>query len=244
MRLRLPVLVGALVTGTVVHAQEVPLPQLLEGDKWVYNVKIEQPPQGSTSRKWESSVVRASSSSVVIARKPADSNLPAQESAMAPDWSRSASVNGKSTTTVKNFDFPLQVGKKWEVAFTEEKPNDKLKLVKRTFLYKVIGWEEVKVTAGTFKALKIEADGEWYNEFLPTDIVAGSRIEAGASGSSVTVQSRNPTTPGPATGKYYKAIWYAPEVKREVKSVEETFSSGGSLSNRTTAELDSYQMQR
>ena len=244
MRLRLPVLVGALVTGTVVHAQEVPLPQLLEGDKWVYNVKIEQPPQGSTSRKWESSVVRASSSSVVIARKPADSNLPAQESAMAPDWSRSASVNGKSTTTVKNFDFPLQVGKKWEVAFTEEKPNDKLKLVKRTFLYKVIGWEEVKVTAGTFKALKIEADGEWYNEFLPTNIVAGSRIEAGASGSSVTVQSRNPTTPGPATGKYYKAIWYAPEVKREVKSVEETFSSGGSLSNRTTAELDSYQVQR
>ena len=244
MRTRLLVLLGMFGASAVVHAQEVPLPQLLEGDKWVYNVKIEQPPQGSTSRKWESSVVRASSSSVVIARKPADSNLPAQESAMAPDWSRSASVNGKSTTTVKNFDFPLQVGKKWEVAFTEEKPNDKLKLVKRTFLYKVIGWEEVKVTAGTFKALKIEADGEWYNEFLPTNIVAGSRIEAGASGSSVTVQSRNPTTPGPATGKYYKAIWYAPEVKREVKSVEETFSSGGSLSNRTTAELDSYQVQR
>ena len=244
MRTRLLVLLGMFGASAVVHAQEVPLPQLLEGDKWVYNVKIEQPPQGSTSRKWESSVVRASSSSVVIARKPADSNLPAQESAMAPDWSRSASVNGKSTTTVKNFDFPLQVGKKWEVAFTEEKPNDKLKLVKRTFLYKVIGWEEVKVTAGTFKALKIESDGEWYNEFLPTNIVAGSRIEAGASGSSVTVQSRNPTTPGPATGKYYKAIWYAPEVKREVKSVEETFSSGGSLSNRTTAELDSYQMQR
>ena len=244
MRTRLLVLLGMFGASAVVHAQEVPLPQLLEGDKWVYNVKIEQPPQGSTSRKWESSVVRASSSSVVIARKPADSNLPAQESAMAPDWSRSASVNGKSTTTVKNFDFPLQVGKKWEVAFTEEKPNDKLKLVKRTFLYKVIGWEEVKVTAGTFKALKIEADGDLYNEFLPTNIVAGSRIEAGASGSSVTVQSRNPTTPGPATGKYYKAIWYAPEVKREVKSVEETFSSGGSLSNRTTAELDSYQVQR
>lgn len=243
MRSRLLVLVGVLGAGGV-YAQEAPSPHLQDGDKWVYNVKIEQPPQGSTSRKWESSVVRASSSGVVIARKPADSNLPALESAMAPDWSRSASINGKITTTVKNFDFPLQVGKKWEVAFTDEKPNDKLKLVKRTFLYKVVGWEEVKVTAGTFKALKIEADGEWYNEFLPTNVVAGSRIEAGVTGTSVTMQSRNPTTPGPMTGKYYKAIWYAPEVKREVKSVEESFSAGGSMSNRTTAELDSYQVQR
>lgn len=227
----------------VAYSQEAALPSLKEGDRWIYNVKIEQAPQGSTMRKWESSVVRVSSSSVVIARKPSDSNLPPQESAVALDWSRTNSVNGKSTTTYKNFDFPLTVGKKWELEFTEDRPNDKVKLAKRKYLYRVIGWEEVKVAAGTFKALKIEADGEWYNEFLPTSAVAGSRLEAGVAGSSVVMQSRNPTTPDPVTGKFYKAIWYAPEVKREVKSVEESFSASGGLGNRTSTELDSFQVQ-
>lgn len=243
MKNQLITLVWAVGLHGAAFAQAAPLPILKDGDKWVYNVKVEQSPQGSTLRKWESSVVRASSSSVVIARKPQDSNLPPQEIAMAPDWSRSISVNGKTTTAVKNFDFPLDVGKKWEVSFTQEKPNDKVKLTKRKFLYKVIGWEEVKVAAGTFKALKIEADGEWYDEFFPTSVVAGSRVEASPAGSSVVMQTRNSSTPEPITGKYYKAIWYVPEVKREVKSVEESFSAAGNLGNRTTAELDSFQVQ-
>ena len=244
MKFRLLVTLVLLCLNVNIYGQEAPMPNLQEGDKWVYNIKIDQLPQGSMTRKWEFSVVRVSSSSVVVARKPVDSNLPPQESAFANDWSRSTSVNGKITTTLKNFDFPLQVGKKWEVAFTDEKPNDKIRSVKRSFTYKVIGWEEVKVTAGTFKAIKIEADGEWFNEFSPTNIIAGSRVESGATGSSVTMESRNSSTPKSTSGKYYKAIWYAPEVKREVKSVEETFNADSSISNRTTAELDSLQVQR
>jgi hypothetical protein len=234
---------AALGAAASVHAQEATLPSVKAGDKWVYNVTIDAPPKGSTTRKWESSVVRAGSSGVVLARKPVDSNLPPKEIAIETDWSRRASINGKLTTVAKNFDFPLRVGKTWELAVTDEKPNDKVKLAKRTYQYRVVGWEEIKVAAGTFNALKIEADGEWYAEFLPTNAVAGSRLEAGAAGSRVIAESHKPTTPKPATGKYYKAFWYVPEVKREVKSVEETFSSQGNISNRTTAELDSFQVQ-
>jgi len=233
----------ALCVSVAAFAQEALIPSLHEGDKWVFNVKIDQPPGGSSSRKWESSVVRASSSSLVIARKPTDSNLPPQEAMVASDWSSSASVNGKMTTTVKNFDFPLKPGKKWDVSYITERPNDKIKLVKRSFSYRAVGWEEIKVAAGTFKALKIEAEGDWYHEFLPTNALVASRVEAGSSGNSVIMQSRNATTLEPATGKYYKAIWYVPEVKREVKIIEETFNSGGGVSNRTTLELDSYQVQ-
>ena len=32
------------------------------------------------------------------------------------------------------------------------------------------------------------------------------------------------------SGRYYKCFWYAPEVKRWVKSTEENYSSNGSLS--------------
>ena len=233
----------ALSVSIAALAQDAPMPSLHEGDKWIFNVKIDQSPGGSSSRKWESSVVRASSSSLVIARKPTDSNLPPQEAMMASDWSSSASVNGKMTTTVKNFDFPLKQGKKWDISYITEKPNDKIKLVKRTFSYKVLGWEEIKVAAGTFKALKIEAEGDWHHEFLPTNALAASRVEAGSSGNSVIMQTRSATTPEAAAGKYYKAIWYVPEVKREVKLIEETFNSAGGVSNRTTLELESYQVQ-
>ena len=105
----------ALSVSIAALAQDAPMPSLHEGDKWIFNVKIDQSPGGSSSRKWEWSVVRASSSSLVIARKPTDSNLPPQEAMMASDWSSSASVNGKMTTTVKNFDFPLKQGKKWDI---------------------------------------------------------------------------------------------------------------------------------
>lgn len=243
MKFKFFLLLTALGASSIGFTQEAPLPKLYEGDKWTYNIKIDQTLGGSTSRKWELAIVRAGSSNVVMARKPTDSNLPPQEFAVAPDWSRSASINGKLTTTLKNFDFPIKPGKSWDVSFTEDKPNDKVKLTKRSFQYKVIGWEDVKVPAGTFKALKIEADGDWYNEFLPVNAVAGSRVESGATGNSIVMQSRNAVTPEPMSGKYYKAFWYAPEVKREVKSIEETFTPKGNVSNRITVELDSYLVQ-
>ncbi len=235
--------VSALVfTCAAASAQDAPLPLLKEGDKWSYSVKTESPQSGSTTRKWDNAIMRVSSTSMVLARKPADSNLPAQESMIAADWSRSTSLNGKLTTTYKLFDFPMQPGKTWTTTNSEDNPSEKLKLVRRTFNYKVIGWEEVKVPAGTFRALKIESDGDWYHEFQPSNAVAGSRVESGPAGSHIAVQTRNAAQQGPITGKHYKAIWYVPEVKREVKLVEESFSTTGAMGQRTTLELDSYQV--
>ena len=117
MKFRLLAILILLRFNVNIYAQEAQTPNLQEGDKWVYSIKIDQLPQGSTTRKWEFSVERVSSSSVVVSRKPVDSNLPPQESAFGNDWSRSTSVNGKITKTLKNFDFPLQVGKKMGSCF-------------------------------------------------------------------------------------------------------------------------------
>jgi len=57
----------------------------------------------------------------------------------------------------------------------------------------VVGWEEVIVPAGKFRALKIEADGGFF------------RLD------------------GPQRGTVKSAYWYVPEVKRWVKyAVEQT----------------------
>jgi hypothetical protein len=42
------------------------------------------------------------------------------------------------------------------------------------------------------------------------------------------------------TGRLYKAFWYAPEVKRWVKSVEEHYSNGGVRDERYTQKLASF----
>jgi len=42
------------------------------------------------------------------------------------------------------------------------------------------------------------------------------------------------------SGRYYKCFWYAPEVKRWVKSTEENYSSNGSLSQAVTDELERF----
>jgi hypothetical protein len=48
------------------------------------------------------------------------------------------------------------------------------------------------------------------------------------------------TTERQVTGRLYKAFWYAPEVKRWVKSVEEYYSNGGVRNERYTQELESF----
>ncbi|WP_286542659.1 hypothetical protein [Variovorax fucosicus] len=237
------VLAGALACSTIGWAQEAPAPALHEGDKWVYSLKVEKPPAGSSIRHWENTIQRVSSTGMVLATKPVDSNLPATETAFEKDWSRMVSINGRTTTTNKYFDFPLRVGKTWEVAVTQEHPTPNVKLLRNKLDYKVIGWEEVTVPAGTFKALKIEADGEWYNEFERTNAVASSVVQAGTAGGTSIAQTRSPTTPEPLTGRFYRAFWYVPEAKREIKSVLETINQRGGISQRDTAELESFTVQ-
>lgn len=243
MRHSMPLLVAVLAGCAIsAYAQEAPAPALREGDKWVYSVKIEKPPNGASTRHWENVVQRVGSSGMVLANKPVDSNMPPNETAYQNDWSRMVSINGKMTTTNKYFDFPLKTGKTWQVAVTQEKPNPRLKLLRTTQNYKVIGWEDVTVPAGTFKALKIEADGDWYNEFEPTNASASATVQTGATGNTALATTRPSMTPTAVTGKSYRAFWYLPDAKREIKSVIETFNSSGGLSERTTSELESFAM--
>ena len=58
----------------------------------------------------------------------------------------------------------------------------------------------------------------------------------------VTGLEKTTTTAGPVTGHTYKTFWYAHEVKRWVKSVEEYAASGQLGNERHTAELESFKV--
>jgi hypothetical protein len=85
------------------------------------------------------------------------------------------------------FKFPLQAGDRYKAAYESVIPGKNIKARNQREVA-VVGWEEVVVPAGKFRALKIVSEGRF------------QRVET----SSVSGLSRN-------------VIWYVPEVRRWVK---------------------------
>jgi hypothetical protein len=83
--------------------------------------------------------------------------------------------------------FPLQVGNVYEAVFEARMPKKGDAHSRQQRTVKVLGWEDVVVPAGRFRALKIESAGPY------------QRLDK------------------PVAGRARNVIWYAPEVKRWVK---------------------------
>lgn len=222
---------------------DVAVPSFKEGDKWTFNITEAHNVNGAmnaSTRKWENVISRSGSHNFSLTSKTVDSNLPPKEFGRNTDWSIVSSINGENTITSRPYDFPLVENKTWKVEYQTNNPSAKVKLEKISKQYTVLGWEEITVPAGTFRAMKIEMEGEWHSEFNPVGASALSAVSADSSGSTGVVKAQNASTPKPASGKLYQAFWYVPEVKNYVKAVYEDYQSGGALNKRTTEELESF----
>jgi hypothetical protein len=107
----------------------------------------------------------------------------------------------------KTLDFPLQVGKQWEIsAYAQARSG--LGTMERFYeRYKVVACEEVATPAGKLPAMKVE-------------------VERGMTGTQPRAKSG-----APPTGVYY--LWYAPQVKNIVRLqyVPSQWWSGGHYLN-------------
>jgi len=93
--------------------------------------------------------------------------------------------------------FPLSVGATYDVAYEMALPKQGAWRVRHERKVRVIGWEDVIVPAGKFRALKIEAAGSF------------QRLETSVAGPARNV------------------IWYVPQVKRWVKWMYEDGTNYG-----------------
>ena len=236
MRMACLVACGMAAAATV-RAQTAPAPVIASNDSWTYEHTVEIGPRFSQARE-EITVLHASAGSVALSIKQVGSPAPPVDQLVEPDWSRIRSVNGHETVVNRPFAFPLSVGKSWTIEYTEDHPNRLHTSEHFRTPYKVVGWEDVTVPAGTFHALKIEADGEWFAAIAPA-VSAGSAARVDAQGSTTVVQT-NRTAPSTATGRTYKAFWYVPAVKRWVKDVEEYYGANGTRTSSYRDELQSY----
>jgi len=85
--------------------------------------------------------------------------------------------------------FPLAPGREYPAAWDMRRARSGDFLVRHERQVKIVGWEEIEVPAGRFRALKVQAQGSY------------RRIDR------------------PSSGAAENTLWYVPEVKRWVKSV-------------------------
>jgi len=219
-------------------AQSLDRPEVRPGDSWVYRATSEKGPSGWNQVRNQVTVTRVTSSSIYFTIKQSDSTQPGREVYAQSDWARVRDVNGHETVVNRPLQFPLSAGKSWNLTYQEQNPNPQFKSEKWDYKFVVVGYEEVQVPAGTFHALKIEAEGTWSAEIAPAEsVVQGAQSNAG--GTTMSTQTRK-TAPHEASGRLYRAYWYVPDVKRWVKAVEENYSSGGVRNERFTDELESF----
>jgi hypothetical protein len=232
---------AAVLCANTALAQTVGQPALQPQDTWTYRRTTETRPDAWRQVHFVGTVLRNSASTMLIQNKEVDSPNPPREFLIGSDWSSFRSLSGKETVVHRPYTFPMSVGKTWDLEFTDDHPGNKShKSETRRLKYRVVGWEDVEVPAGKFKALKIEAEGSWSGEIAP-QTTASSASRAGEQGTTAVQQTVN-VKEETVTGRLYQAYWYAPEVKREVKSVEENYDTNGVRNLRFTNDLESYKV--
>ena len=221
------------------QAQDLAQPHFTPQDSWVYHQKIQKGDKVNENDV-ELSVVRSDSEDLLIGVKAAGSPRPPVESMYKPDWAKFRGVNGVETVTLRPLAFPLALGKTWTVSYVENNPNPQLVREAVDVVYKVAAWEDVTTPAGAFKTLRIEGKGNWIADMLPriqTNAVVAKQGAAVAQSTQNVVQGAQKIT-----GRIYHVVWYAPEVKRWVKSQDENFNSSGQASSREETELTAFHL--
>ena len=227
------------LTSAAARAESVPQPSLNPHDSWSYHITVQN--RGMLKDGHITvSVTRVGPDGVLVSQKSAAAPDRVELSMFGLDWSKRRSVNGLETTVNRPFAFPLEVGKSWQVDYTEQNPNPQKIRETDVLPYKVVGWEDVTVPAGKFHALKIESFGRWTADLSPR-VVNNAAIAR--SGGVATQSAESRIVKGVrVSGRYYKCFWYVPEVKRWVKSIEENYSANDTLSQSVTNELESYDL--
>jgi hypothetical protein len=162
-------------------------PALKPGDRWAYNRMDYWTNRVTTVRNIE--VTSANDKVIqVVATEP---GRPEMDETYTAEWNSVATSLANSTPHSGHLRFPLKIGEshpwKFETIFGPQR-NWRSEHERVT---RVVGWEEITVPAGKFRALKVVQEGDF------------RRLDVSVAGKTRTT------------------TWYAPEVKRWVKFLYE-----------------------
>jgi hypothetical protein len=193
------VLLGALAApcGAQPDDAPVPRPEIKPGDSWTYR-RVEYPTNHARGPFTET--VTFANDRVIEMLSDRRRDAKELDTTYTADWNLVSSRNtGIFDPDQGLFKFPLRPGDTHEARYEVRFPLKGAYHVRHQRRVKVVGWEEVSVPAGRFRALRLESDG------------AFERLDTQLSGTAKEV------------------AWYVPEVKRYVKWTYEARSFKGRL---------------
>ena len=234
------VLLGQASALALEPATPVQAPTLKVGDSWIFEDTNEAGPTGFARHREIHTIERVNSDSIVVALKAVDSPTAPQNRVVGLDWAARMVIDGEEKSTSRPLSFPMRVGESWVADYTDpNRHGNQLKVHVHT-TYKVIGWEDVTVPAGTFHALKIENNGSADADILIPSVAQSTAVAGGGSGTAVShaqVGGR-----GVMHRKVFSLIYYAPEVKHAIKTVDEQYNEAEVMTGRVTTELVSFKL--
>ena len=218
--------------------KSTPAPSFKVGDTWVFDQTIEKGQTGFSQVRIDLAIERLNDSTMMVGIKRDGAPTAFEDHVVGKDWSLREVIDGQETATTRPFTFPMSVGDSWTIDYT-----DSIRRGAQTSLhvhqtYKVVGWEDVTVPAGTYRALKIEANGV-DNGTIQTPAAAVGGAVAGAGGAT-TIMHTQRGGQSVLTRKSYDEIYYVPELNSQVKSVEEQYNSEDVRVSRQTRVMVAY----
>ena len=175
----------------------VPRPQIKPGERWTYR-RIDYQ-SGRQLGKFTETVTFANERAIEIL---GDHRRDGKEidTTYSAEWNLISSRNsGIFNPDQGLFRFPLRPGDSHDARYEVRFPRQGAYEVRHTRHVKVVGWEEVSVPAGKFRALRIESEGPF------------ERVDKSLSGTAKDI------------------VWYVPQVKRYVKWTFEASSFKGRI---------------
>ena len=226
---------AALSTIAASTPASVEAPSFKVGDFWVYDQAIEHGTQGYDQQRLDFTIQRTGAETMLVGMKRDGAPGAYEDHLLGSDWSIRRVVNGQEATTARPFAFPMTVGQTWTEDFVDPtRRGAQISLhVHRT--YKVAGWEDVTVPAGTFHAIKVEASGLDQGSFAAPNTAVGGVVSS-LDGAATLTQSRRGGTKL-LNIRSHDELYYVPEVKNYVKSVEEQYNTDDVLVQRQTRTL-------
>ena len=207
------------------------------GDSWTYaNSREVRGTLRSTHNI--TTVIRSEGHAIGVESHVAGTAGPGRETLLEPDWTRKRSIDGRQTVVSHPFSFPLSPGKSWAIAFTESAPADRRHSSEHVAMtYRVAGWDEITVPAGTFRALRVDGDGTWMVE-LASNAPPSTSMTLDGSEFPLTLKE-----PGRRfTGRLLRSYWYVPRVHRWVRYEEATFDSTNTRVQQRISVLEAFQL--
>jgi hypothetical protein len=185
-------------------------------------------------------VERVDETTMVVGVKPDGAPGGFEDHVVGLDWSKRELLGGEETTTTRPFVFPMKPGDTWAIDYVDPLRRGAQISNHVRQRYKVVGWEDVTVPAGTFRALKVESNGVAEAAFEVAAASVGGVAATGQGATSITHTQRG--------GRRLVALvthaelYYVPNIKTYVKSVEERYNNDNVRVVSETEVLTSYKL--